>query len=340
MWPRLPFSNINYIKMSRVATRPNFDTFLEWPEFLWRKHAMRPVTLSQFPTYARRGNGIPRAIGKIASNKNGSIAIIFAMSAVPVLALIGCSLDYARAIAVKERIQIALDAAVLAARNEASASQIAAATNYFEGNAPRAHGATVSVSFLRAADGGLSGTANAEVKTTFARIMNLKSIPVRAIATATADVTQTTTTTTMTTETKVIPGTIPCIHVMSQSANPAWKLISNSDLNASSCVAKVRSNGAAALTSDSSSNVKFKQILVKGGASVISGPITIVDAPNKIFTDAKDEVVGDPFSGGAQGTEFIIAWSLMSPQASRAPCGAGRYDESPPHRCAFRSRRA
>jgi Flp pilus assembly protein TadG len=243
---------------------------------------------------------------RLRKEKNGNVAIVFAMFSVPALALIGCSIDFARAHAVKTRLQFAIDAAVLAGRNEAIAAQISTATAYFEGNSLRQQGTDITSSFSLSTDGSLSGAATADVKTIFAGIMNIPSIPVRVAAQATADVTETTTTTTMTTQTVKVPGYTPCIHVMSQSADPAWKMISNSGFNASSCVARVRSNGSTAFMSQSSSNVKFKKILVKGGAGVVSGGITIIDAPNKIATNSTLDVTGDPFDSSISRIRSLI----------------------------------
>jgi Flp pilus assembly protein TadG len=242
----------------------------------------------------------------IGSDRRANVAIIFALCATPIFAVIGCSIDYARAISVRDRMQAAIDAAVLAGRNEKVSTQIATATAYFESNVARHPGTTVTSAFTRNSDGSFSGTATAEVKTTFAGIMNVKSIPVKASAQAMADTVTTTTTTETETQTTKAPGYTPCLHVMSQSANPAWTMISTSDFNASTCVARVRSNGSAALTSQSASGVKFKQILVKGGASITSGAITIVDAPNRISTNATQNVTGDPFASDLTNIERMI----------------------------------
>lgn len=53
----------------------------------------------------------------------GSIPVVFALSAIPALALIGASIDYSRGTAMVAQAQAAADAAVLAAGQQASASQ-------------------------------------------------------------------------------------------------------------------------------------------------------------------------------------------------------------------------
>lgn len=259
-------------------------------------------TMASIPSYLLRSREKQSAL----RDKQGNVAIIFALFSMPIVLSIGCSIDYARALTVADRMQSALDAAVLAGRNEPIATQIATATAYFNGNKPRHPGATVSVSFARNSDGGLSGKATANVMTTFAGIMNIKTIPVQATSLATADASTTTSTSTTTTQTVKVPGYTPCIHVMSQSANPAWTMVSTSGLDASSCVARIRSNGSSALSSRSASHVSFKKILVKGGASVASGEITIVDAPNKITTDTKQDVTGDPFAENLTAIQRLI----------------------------------
>jgi hypothetical protein len=97
----------------------------------------------------------------------------------------------------------------------------------------------------------------------------------------------------------------PCIHVMDQSALDAFRLESTSNVDASGCETHVRSNRSEAMVAVSTSNVTFKKILVKGSSSVISGDVTVVDAPYKI-TDYAD-VTGDPYEDAIRDVTQVLS---------------------------------
>lgn len=57
-------------------------------------------------------------LGRFRADRRGNVAMIFAMSLVPIMALIGAAVDYSRAAAARAKLQAAVDAATLsAARN-------------------------------------------------------------------------------------------------------------------------------------------------------------------------------------------------------------------------------
>jgi Flp pilus assembly protein TadG len=67
-------------------------------------------------------------------NKNGNVAMLFALSVIPVCGMVGLALDYGRAVNTKERLQAAVDAAALslaAASSEATDAQLAAQASNF-----------------------------------------------------------------------------------------------------------------------------------------------------------------------------------------------------------------
>ncbi len=60
-----------------------------------------------------------RLIDRFRSDRRGSIAVIMALTMIPVTFLVGAGVDYARAAAVRAKLQTATDAAVLAVIREA-----------------------------------------------------------------------------------------------------------------------------------------------------------------------------------------------------------------------------
>jgi Flp pilus assembly protein TadG len=61
-----------------------------------------------------------RQIGRFRRDQSGNIAVIFALSLMPVLSCIGCAIDYSRAVQFRSKLQTAIDAASVSAASEKS----------------------------------------------------------------------------------------------------------------------------------------------------------------------------------------------------------------------------
>jgi Flp pilus assembly protein TadG len=240
-----------------------------------------------------------------ASDERGASAIIFALMAVPVIATIGLALDFARANNQHGIMQSALDTAVLAAANAPATDKIAVGHKFFSANFPNSIApATPAFSIDNA--GVMTGTVSSTLSMPFASLAHLSSANIDVDAAATPDAAVTT----------GAAGNIPCIHVMDQSGPKTFSMDSNSSLNASGCVVHVRSNNSKAMYEVSSSNVKFKKILVKGGATYGSG-LTILEAPNRVLEQAM--VVGNPYD---------VAVSAVTKNITAGACTAANTNKS------------
>jgi Flp pilus assembly protein TadG len=228
---------------------------------------------------------------RFATDERGTTAIIFALLAVPMVAMIGLALDFSRANGQAERLQVAIDSAVLAAANAPLNQKAATAQKFFAANFDHSEASATST-FSVDSVGNITGVAQSTINMPFASMARLTSTDVKVDASATTDLTSTTTNIVTTTTTTTTAGNVPCIHVMDQSGASTFFMDSNSSLNASTCDVRVRSNNSQAMKSISSSNVKFKKIQVKGGALVDSG-LTIMDAPNSVLTNAA--ITADPY---------------------------------------------
>ena len=138
-------------------------------------------------------NPIPAVVAglrRLIERSDGSVAIIFALCAIPIFIAAGMAIDVGRAYAVKVRLGAALDAAALAVGSETNqtAAQLAAdMQNYFTANYPStALGTNVSVTPVPA-NADLTATtvnyqAQATVPMTLMRIIGVNSITVTATA--------------------------------------------------------------------------------------------------------------------------------------------------------------
>jgi Flp pilus assembly protein TadG len=113
----------------------------------------------------------------------GNVTLIFALAIIPVIGVIGLTVDYGRASAIRMRLQASLDAAVLdgarSASNPVEKAQVAFAANFAKADL------TLSgPTFVSGSDGSLTGTVTAEVPTIFIRLLATKTIAVGATAVA------------------------------------------------------------------------------------------------------------------------------------------------------------
>jgi Flp pilus assembly protein TadG len=87
-------------------------------------------------------------IAKFRSNKRGNVAIITALSALPLVAAVGCVIDYTTASLVKTKLQAAADAAALA--TVSVNSSVVATAKTMTGNGTVTGGATFAKNFFNA----------------------------------------------------------------------------------------------------------------------------------------------------------------------------------------------
>jgi Flp pilus assembly protein TadG len=205
--------------------------------------------------------------------REGNLAVIFALAALPVIGAIGAAVDFSKASDVRSQMQNSLDAAVLAGVTQASANQVATASNVFDGDFQGKYATTATRSFTANADGSLSGTASTSVPMSF--LSALKLPPLGLTVNATAN-----------------PGkqsTSPvCILLLSQLDSQALLVNSGGQLNAPSCEVHVASTQNPAAMFNATLNVK--RICIKGANITKNGGVT----PPTVTNCA---TIGDPFAG-------------------------------------------
>jgi Flp pilus assembly protein TadG len=145
-------------------------------------------------------------IARFRSNKRGNVAVITALSALPLIAAVGCVIDYTTASLVKTKLQAAADAAALAtvsvnssvvttAKNMSSGGTVSGgstfATNFFNANLSSAPTNVGYTNLTPSATVTLSGTKmtatvsfTAKVPTYFMGIMGFNSVNVSGSSTA------------------------------------------------------------------------------------------------------------------------------------------------------------
>lgn len=250
----------------------------------------------------------------LAGDERGSVAIVFALTAFALFSIVGLAIDMGRSTRVSAKLQGALDAAVLAGANVSTEKQTATASAVFAANFSNAAGLSadfVTLTFSQDGGGQFGGTASVTVPTTFAGIAGVDGLTISLQAKAKNTAVVETETTWDETVTTTTPGPLPCILALDPSAASAFKLISNSNLNASTCEVDVRSDDTYAMYNDSTSQATFKHVRVNGGVRHIGGGRPMIAAsPNKV------EV-------GKEGSSGLSSWVVKNnPTVNSDPFGS------------------
>jgi Flp pilus assembly protein TadG len=120
----------------------------------------------------------------------GQIALIFALTLIPLIGFVGAAIDYSRANAMKAALQAAVDSTTLMVSKKAASLDSAAlqslAENNFNAlfNRPEAKDITITASYSSSGGSHVVITAKGSIETEFLRIVGLKTINVSASSTA------------------------------------------------------------------------------------------------------------------------------------------------------------
>lgn len=144
---------------------------------------------------------IPAAIAEFGRNRRGSTAVLISVVAVPLIAAVGCVVDYTMVTSVRTKIQGAADAATLAAVSTSSPLVATAEsmtgdgsvthgttflTNFFTADAPASPSATLSTATVSKSGNTITATVafSAQVPTAFLGIIGFNNITITGSSTA------------------------------------------------------------------------------------------------------------------------------------------------------------
>src|SRR5260221_2653347 len=111
-------------------------------------------------------------------DKRGNVAIMFALSLIPLLGAVGAAVDYSRIAQIRTKLGDALDAGVLALGSQttmADAQAKATVTSWMDAHM---NGIPYTLTSLTQAGGQITGTASADVEMTLARVMGINEVTV------------------------------------------------------------------------------------------------------------------------------------------------------------------
>lgn len=153
-------------------------------------------TLAQSPTLVSARTRAAKArrmcasrLADLGADRSGNIGMLFAFMIIPVIGVIGFSVDYGRALEDRTVLQTALDSAVLAAGREYQVSGDAtkaelAAAEFFNAAMDGVEGAAIVENKADAASSTMRFTGTVKVKTAFARMLGFDEIEVTSTSEA------------------------------------------------------------------------------------------------------------------------------------------------------------
>jgi Flp pilus assembly protein TadG len=240
-------------------------------------------------------NAVITALRQLAERREGAIAIIFALCAIPAVIAAGMAIDVGRVYMVKVRLGAALDAAALAVGSETnltSTQLTTALNNYFTANFPStALGTNVTVAPVPANADMTASTVNfraqASVPMTFMQLVGVSSIDVSASA-----------------QTKKTVG----LEVAVVLDNTGSMLCGASDGSDSACSPDVVASDTSCTSSSNSSRICT---LINAATSFVNTLTSAISSSQQLYISIVPYVttvnIGDSFCSGATSCSNITA---------------------------------
>jgi Flp pilus assembly protein TadG len=240
-------------------------------------------------------------------NDGASVIPTFAVALLPLLALMGASVDYSGANRIQTKLQAALDAAVLAGAHDDSASWASTAANTFNATFQSADGMQATPSFVMNTDGSFTGSVNTSFTTSFLGIVGVSSINVNASATAMVAPTS--------------PGGQYCMVALNQTAQPAVQVSGNGNITitAPNCVMQVNSNASPAVSLNGNASINTTDNCYVGTVQTV-GNSTVTPMP-----DATCKTFPDPFANWPKPTVTCDPALKNFTQSNNNPVNPGTY---------------
>ncbi len=198
---------------------------------------------------------IIKQIKQLNSDKSGVVAVLSAVVLAALLLVVGAAIDYSRAVSAQQKMQAALDAAVLAAAKNPDADVQSTVEQVFNLNYTDTN--PVQVSATRPTPGAASASASQNLPTAFTGIIGFAEIEVGVQSAAAAGSTS--------------AGGKACIIVLDKNASQAFLVNSGADISGSDCEIHVHSTANPAAIFNSGTNIDTAKICIAGSQIIDNG---------------------------------------------------------------------
>ena len=220
---------------------------------------------------------------RFSENEEGGIAILFALTMVPVLGIMGGAIDYGRAFAERQHLQATADAAAIAGARAGALSvgdaKVAAEQVFASNYSARSLVATPNVAV---SGDSVSVTANLDVPSYLLQIIGLPSLTVKADAFAQPAYEQV-----------VIPpepGGDVCILLMDGYTSESFWASGNHQIDALDCEVHVKSVVSSAAKINMGRPLDVKRVCIEGGVNRVGNDAALVGPIEEGCTTADDTI--------------------------------------------------
>lgn len=222
-----------------------------------------------------------RRLAAFFTDRRGNVGIIFGLTAVPAIGVVGAGLDFSRAAHERAALQSMLDSAVLAGVATAG-NETATAKAFFDAQATGLDLTDVSASFAMGEDATLTGTATGTMETTLLGVMHISTLDVTADAAARVHASEA--------GTPAADGGKVCILLVDPNATQSLLVNGGVDITAPDCEIHVRSTATPAAIINGGTDLDVHRICVKGSRAIVNG-----SGKPPIETDCA--AIDDPYAG-------------------------------------------
>jgi Flp pilus assembly protein TadG len=258
-------------------------------------------------------NIITRHVSRFSSDAQAAILPMFALALVPMMAVVGATVDYSRANKLKASMQNVLDSALLAGARDGSTNWANVALNYFNSNLSAGDASVGTPSFTLNGVRAYVGSASATVPTTFMGVMGIRSINVSVNGTASV---------------RNRGGAYYCVMALNPTAQAALQLTGNASItiNAPKCVVQVNSRDSYAVDMTGNAFIKSVENCFVGGQRTV-GNSTIAPQPDPICQPIPDPFAAYPRPpvGGCDYTNFSVSGNKTLTLQPGVYCGGMNF---------------
>ena len=209
---------------------------------------------------------------KLAIDRQGSVSMLFAVLLVVIVGSVGLALDFSRMDAMKSKLQVVLDSAVLAGAS-AQTDKVRIAEQSLAANFSASGLSNFSASFSSNANSEVSGTVTADLATSFASILGFKKLELRVRSAATN-----------------APAKKVCALVLDPSASQALLINGGASVSAPDCEIQVKSTANPAAVFNAGTTLDTAGLCIEGASIIDNGGTH----PN-LLTNCR--TASDPYAG-------------------------------------------
>ncbi len=214
----------------------------------------------------------------LASDERGSVAIVFALALLPIMAAAGAALDYTRASQMRATLQAVVDAAVLTGLKASSSQRVPTAERYTRSALNAQSVAVDQLAFTPTANQGLRGRVKVRMTSLFGDFLGTDGIAIAAGSEGFLRATPS-------------AGAPVCLMLMDPSAAETLRVNGGASVKAPNCEAHLHTTANVGAVFNGNATFDLKRTCLKGSGYRANG------SPKLGVVETNCGVASDPYAG-------------------------------------------